>query len=420
MRTEPTRVPSLEVRTYRTIEELHAFQPAWEDLLAAYPAATTFSTPDWLIPWWRNFGKAQQLMVAGFYDSASRLCAVAPLALTSLHLAKTIPLRVLRLMGDGSKDSDNLDLPVRPGFEEAFAVTLLAFLESRRTLWDFCEMSTLPPGSPGAKALHQLLQERTWAANSRRQPAAAIPLPATWEEYLTCLSSEDQKNLNRYARRLERRYAVHIYRCEQECQLRRCLESLFDLHQARWTSAGEPGSFGSRDRRDFYYELSCSLLRRRSLDLWVLELNGAIAAVQFGFRYGNRLFQLQEGNDPQHASDRVGFILRGHVIREVIGQGVRAYDFLGGEPGYKVRWGAKSAHYINLRFARPFTLGAVYLQGSLKARAAKDWLRRTLPQPVWRNLHNLNVSLRHASPASARDRAGSPSAVVEEDQENTG
>jgi hypothetical protein len=28
-------------------------------------------------------------------------------------------------MGDGSKDSDNLDLPVKPGFEEQFAASLL-------------------------------------------------------------------------------------------------------------------------------------------------------------------------------------------------------------------------------------------------------------------------------------------------------
>ena len=357
-------------------------------------------------------------MVAGFYDSASRLCALAPLAVTSLRIAKTVPLRVLRFMGDGSKDSDNLDLPVRAGFEEAFAAALLALLESRRGLWDLCELSTLPPHSPGAKTLHQLLQKKTWATNSRQQPASAIPLPATWEEYLAQLSGEDQKNLTRYSKRLERHYSVHIYRCEQESQLRRCLESLFELHQARWNSAGEPGSFGSRDRRDFYYELSCSLLRRNSLDLWVLELNGAVAAVQFGFRYGNRLFQLQEGNNPQHAPDRVGFVLRGHVIRELIAQGVRTYDFLGGESGYKARWGAKGGYYINLRFARPFTLGAAYLQSSLQARAAKDWLRRILPQPVWRNLHNLNVSLHRASGKSSRDRAGSPSTLVGKAKDN--
>ncbi len=225
----------------------------------------------------------------------------------------------------------------------------------------------------------------------KERPASAIPLPEAWDEYLGRLSSEDRKNLTRYSRRLEKRYAVNVYRCTREEQLPRCLEALFKLHQARWTSAGEPGSFGSRERRDFYYEVSHLLLPRNLLDIWVLELDGEIASVQFAFRHGRTVFQLQEGNDPQRASDRVGFVLRGHVIRELIHQGIRTYDFLGGELGYKERWGAEVRHYLDLTFARPFSLGAAYIQGHTFAHAGKEWLRRTLPREAWQTLHNLNL-----------------------------
>jgi CelD/BcsL family acetyltransferase involved in cellulose biosynthesis len=383
----------LEVRTYRSLDELESIAASWDDLLANYPRATTFSTPQWLTSWWQSFGKSQELLVVAFFAD-SHMVALAPFSITDMHAAKTIPLRQLRLMGDGSHDSDNLDLPVRPGFEDQFATSLLEFLEAERKSWDFCELNTMPPQSPGAQALQRLLERKQWVAIEKQRPASAIPLPANWEEYLAHLSSEDQKNLARYARRLEKRYAVQIYRCGAENQLPKCLEALFEHHQARWEAAGESGSFGSPERRNFYHELGRSLLAQGRLDLWVLEIDGAVAAAQFGFRYGNQVFQLQEGNDPAHTSDRVGFVLRGHVLRQLIADGIRTYDFLGGDLGYKARWGAQSRLYTDIHFARPRTLGGTYLQARHKTEQSKAWLRRNLPRQAWDILHRINLQLR--------------------------
>ncbi|MGB9362991.1 MAG: GNAT family N-acetyltransferase [Candidatus Sulfotelmatobacter sp.] len=396
----------LEIRTYRSLDELQAIVASWEELLTNYPLATTFSTPEWLMSWWRSFGKDQKLLVAGFF-AESRLVALAPFSLTRIRMAKTISLRQLRLMGDGSNDSDNLDVPVRPGFEDRFASSLLGFLQSERNSWDFGQLNTLPPQSPGANALRQLLGSKKWLALEKQRPASVIPLPATWEDYLAQLASEDQKNLARYTRRLEKRYAVQVYRCHAESQLPKCLEALFEHHQARWEAAGEQGSFGSKERKDFYYQLSRTLLPQGRLDLWVIELDGAVAAAQFGFRYGSQVFQLQEGNDPQHASDRVGFVLRGHVMKQLIAEGVHTYDFLGGELGYKARWGAQSRFYTDIHFARPFSLGSAYLQAVHNAGQSKAWLREHLPKPAWDALHRINLHARGRRTDRAASRSGS-------------
>ena len=383
----------LEVRTFRSLEELQTIMSDWEDLLANYPLATTFSTSEWLISWWRSFGKDQELLAVGFF-SDSRLVALALLSIDRFRCAKTFSLRRLRLMGDGSKDSDNLDLPVLPGYEEKFAESLLRFLETEGRSWDFAELNTLPEYSPAASALRQSLGRINWPTIEKQRPASAIALPAGWEEYLRSLASEDQKNLARYTRRLEKRYAVQIYRCSAESQLAKCLEALFEHHQARWEAAGERGSFGSRERIDFYYELSRSLLPQQRLDLWVLELDGIVVAAQFGFRYGRQVFQLQEGNAPKHAPDRVGFVLRGHVMKQLIADGVQIYDFLGGDLGYKARWGAQARGYTDIHFARPRSLGGAYLQAVHRAAQSKAWLRKTLPQPAWDVLHKIHLHFR--------------------------
>ena len=98
------------------------------------------------------------------------------------------------------------------------------------------------------------------------------------------------------------------------------------------------------------------------------------------------------GNHDYH-SDRVGTLLRAYVIEQLIAQGVRKYDFLGGEPGYKARWAARLTEYLNLHFARKRSVGALYLNIVKNAISGKELLRRTLPGFAWDLLHNLHVGL---------------------------
>ena len=106
--------------------------------------------------------------------------------------------RYCSLLGDGDfSDSDNLDLPVRLGFEQEFAATFLNYLDSQRKTWDLCDLHTLPTQSPGADALLRLLKKNKWTFAVKERPASAIPLPEAWDEYLGRLESEDRKNLNK-------------------------------------------------------------------------------------------------------------------------------------------------------------------------------------------------------------------------------
>jgi len=95
---------------------------------------------------------------------------------------------------------------------------------------------------------------------------------------------------------------------------------------------------------------------------------------------------LQEGFDPDYAADSVGYVLRSQVLKQLIADGVRRYDFLGGADESKMRWGAELKNYLNLHFARPFSRGSVYLALKNKGTEMKDWLRSRLPAGVWKGL----------------------------------
>jgi CelD/BcsL family acetyltransferase involved in cellulose biosynthesis len=369
-----------QLRAYHTLDELQSLRSDWDRLLLKYPRATTFSTYDWLANWWRSFGDRRQLLVLALFDSDS-LVGLAPLSISRERFAG-FHIRVLRMMGDGTYDSDNLDFPAQVGYENILADAVLKYLMQFKDSWDVCVLNTLPPDSVPAKCVAERLKTREWMSFEHSTPSSSIELPATWEEYRVRLSAEDQKNLPRYLRRLRKHYGVRIYRCAESKDLPMCLETLFRLHQARWEKVGQPGSFSSSERRDFYAALSRCLLLSGALEFWILELDGKIAAAQFAFRYRDRVFQLQEGYDPEHSSDRVGYVLRGEVLKRLVSEGVRVYDFLGGEDSYKSRWGAKTGCYHEFHFARPFTFGGALLWSSERAREYKRSLRENFPEAV--------------------------------------
>jgi CelD/BcsL family acetyltransferase involved in cellulose biosynthesis len=294
---------------------------------------------------------------------------------------------------------------VSPGFEQIFSEMVIDALERHKNLWDLCQFHTLPMGSPVGIRLAEYGADKRWTCCEYRSRCSAIALPENWERYTEKLSSEDRKNLARYSERLKKRYSTRIYRCSDEQQLPACLDALFRLHQGRWLTAGDPGSFASADRREFYQLLSRCLLNRRWLELWVLELNGEIAAVQFAFRYRDTVFQLQEGYDHTRPSDRAGYVLRGAVLKHLISEGVRNYDFLGGEDAYKARWAAEPGSYRSICLARPFTYAAFLLQTADTAAKSKEWLRSRLPNPAWSFLHQLNMSIRRKPDAKLNSAA---------------
>ncbi|HLI34754.1 MAG TPA: GNAT family N-acetyltransferase [Terriglobia bacterium] len=399
--------PSLSLKVYRDLESLQELRPAWEDLLAHYPAASIFSTWEWLAPWWRAFGSHQRQWVIAFFDNSGELAALAPLSLDTRLIGKGLKFRVLRLMGDGSQDSDNLDLPVRPGFEDLFVQSLLDYLESEASKWHLCELNTLPSNSLAGRSLEQHLRQRGWTAFAYQRPCSAIALPETWETYLQQLSGKERGKIGRYTRLLEKNYTVRVHKCSQEGELRACLETLFDLHEKRWRLVGQTGSFQDPARRQFYNDLASLLLGRGWLEFWHLELNGNPAASQFGFRYGSVVFQLQEGFDPAYYRDAVGYVLRGYVLKELIAERVRCYDFMGGVDPSKTRWGAKTGTYHDLHFALPHSRGSVYLRLKHSAQENKQRLRETLSPRAWSILHSINLKLRGVkSPARGKANEG--------------
>lgn len=398
----------LRVTEVRNWKELAALRPAWESILQDSKTLTIFSTLEWLESWWDAFAQGKELCAPVLYNADGDLVGIVPLYLDTVKTGLPMRLKRLRFAGDGTEDSDNLDFIIRPGYEDSCVQALLSWLASNAR-WDICELNTFPLDSVAMPSLLSELQKRRWSFRVLDRPRSTISLPDSWESYLKAtISKKERTKINYYTNRLRKRFQVSIGRAENPGELKASLEALFELHQKRWQVRGGPGTFASTQRCDFYYRMAAAFLERGWLQFWMMHLDGRAVAAQYGFQFRDAVYSLQEGFDPEFSGDRVGYLLRAHALQVLIGEGVRSYDFLGGEDPSKDRWGAVVMSYKDVHFARPGTKGSAFLQVDEAVKESKKWVRNHLPKGIVNVLRGTYRGI-----AGGQERKGPPAGTDE-------
>jgi CelD/BcsL family acetyltransferase involved in cellulose biosynthesis len=151
-------------------------------------------------------------------------------------------------------------------------------------------------------------------------------------------------NLRYYQRRAEKRGRVRYERAAKE-NLDELFDALFRLHQARWSTRGEPGVLADPRVQQAHREALPGLLELGALRLYAMRLDDRIVASFYGFadpdRTGKRVYYYLGGFAPELEELSLGTLLIGHALREAIHDGAAAFDFLRGREGYKYLWGAQ-------------------------------------------------------------------------------
>lgn len=407
-RQSGTTLGQLKVRVITSWEGLADLRPAWEAILQSSKTLTIFSTIEWLESWWKAFAKDKELLAPVFYNAEDEVVGIVPLYVDTVGTRLPMRIRRVRFVGDGSEDSDNLDLIIQAEYEGACIEAFLLWLETLGS-WDICELNTLALDSAALPVLISALKARGWSLRVLERPRSTIALPDSWELYLKqTISKKERTKINYYRNRLQKRFQVAVGKCQNAGELKTSLKELFELHQKRWHSRGGPGTFATEERCEFYFHMAPAFFERGWLEFWFLRLDGRPVAAQYGFRFRDAVYSLQEGFDPEFSGDSVGYLLRARALETLIGQGVRSYDFLGGEDPSKDRWGALTGSYKDIHFARASTKASRYLALVESLAGAKKWARGHLPPGVLgllRKVYNPGNIIHKGTPRPEREES---------------
>jgi len=366
----------VEVRQESQLESLRA---EWNNVLRDSASKTIFLTWEWVSAWWSAYGNAGDLRILLALDESDTLRGIAPLRKQMVRNYGR-SFSALSFIGDGSNDSDYLDFVVARGFETPVMEAFRSHWYSETETGALLLLNEIPAGSPNFASLKGFGERKDSLWTEADVPCACVSLPDTWEDYLGSLRSRFRTKVRSVLRNLEGRPEVSFGFFRTWAQVQSVLPVLFELHTRRWAQEAKPGVFGWDRKREFYFSVSRAFLEQKWLRICWLKWKEKIVACQFGFVYGNSYFQLQEGYNPDCQHWNVGMGLRAWSIRKYLEEGVRQYDFLAGVDSHKTDWGSEIKLSKRVVLARANLATTVFARGPKWAEAAKDSIKKVLPE----------------------------------------
>jgi CelD/BcsL family acetyltransferase involved in cellulose biosynthesis len=326
---------SSRVECVQDVSGFAALQPCWNELLQASAADNPFLTFEWLYPWWTHLADHARLQLLAV-RSGETLIAVAPL-MTRRSFGW---LPRVEFLGTGHAGSDYLDLIVRRGYEADAVRRIAQFVVGEG--WSL-RLDHVLERSVTATLSDRL---RTDGWTSTMVPNGICPVidlaGHTWTSYLASRGSAHRANVRRRLKAAEELLRPTFERVTTECQRREALLALFDFHDSRFRERGGSTAFLTGALRAFHDEATQRMLESGGLRMYVLRVDGAVAAAMYGFGHNQQFFFYQHGFDSRYQRRSIGLVLMAYTIRAAFDEGMHTYDMLWGAEPYKWLWATRA------------------------------------------------------------------------------
>lgn len=336
-RSMPLHDPAFcSVEKVDDIAVFEQLRPHWNKLLTESHADCLFLTWEWLFTWWKHLSEGRRLHILIVWLGKD-IVGIAPLAVRPWQPDRLIPFQRLEFLGTGTVGSDYLDVIMRPDCEALVKQALVEYL-GKGTL--VLELDQLKTGSAAAGDIAAALAGRSWyLQNTATDVCPYIDISnSSWDGYVARLGSSHRRNLRKRIRNLYEAFSVQVEMAENEQERVRLFSQFLELHNRRWDDKGGSDALNGKQLIEFHDEFSRIALASGWLRLRVMYLDNRPVSAIYGFRYGDVFYYYQAGHHPDFANHSVGLVSLGLSIQESISEGVREYDLLHGNEGYKSLW----------------------------------------------------------------------------------
>ena len=319
--TSPFSVPRITTKFLRSPAEFQAINAEWKDVFLRSPDATPFQHPSWLLCWIEAFQPRDLIGIE--VREGQRLLGFAPLLIYPRHGE-----RVLAFAGGGV--SDYLNLLAEPGSEQLVTERALHAVLSIPN-WTVLDLTDLSGNSAFLRST--LGREHT----EKHDVCYVLSLPQSIEHLVESLTKRQWSNLRNARSRTQREGEPSIERASA-ANVSEFLDDLVRLHTIRWNELDQNGVLNDSRLLDFQRGVAPALLKDGLLRLYRMRLNERTIAAIYAFFHRETVFCYLQGFDPQFAHLSPGTQLMFAVIADAVKLGMRRFDFLRGEEGYKLHW----------------------------------------------------------------------------------
>jgi CelD/BcsL family acetyltransferase involved in cellulose biosynthesis len=155
--------------------------------------------------------------------------------------------------------------------------------------------------------------------------------------YVASLSANTRYQIRRSDRRYAAAGELRIERARTVAEAHEFLAALAALHQRYWIGRGRPGAFAGADFTRFHHALIDRAMPAREVDLLRVSAGRCVIGFLYNFVHRGHVYSYQSGFDyhSAEAHQKPGLTSHRLAIELYRSEGMRRYDFLGGEDRYK-------------------------------------------------------------------------------------
>ncbi|WP_395753054.1 GNAT family N-acetyltransferase [Prosthecobacter sp.] len=349
----------LTLEIVRDVEAFHALQPFWDGLVGQMHTRSPFLRWDWMRLWWEECRQEARLAIAVLRDAEGVPQAIAPLMLArESDPARKHLVTLTWLAGFGEAHGERLDLIVPAGREQELTPQLCRVFKLLRNECDNVRLSHLPEESPNTRHILDVLREAySRAGILNRQTCRIINLPASWDDYEARHNSKWRNVLRRRRRAFTSEHAGTATLAGERVPLAEAMKELRVLHAMQWPSG--ISSFTTEASWRFHQRLAEIWVPQQRAWMPVLEADGKVIAILYGFMERDEFFQYQTGWEQSLSKISPGKLVMRWAIDCSIQRGLRVYDMLPSDYEYKRQWADGARWLLDLEAFSPTSWRAV-------------------------------------------------------------
>ena len=344
MRDHHPVIPRLTVEQLSGPAELAEIAGEWELLDRETLPRTPFTSPAYLVPWWKHFSARRNVLLRHEFfvhtvrDGSGRLLALAPLMRTVTPSIGPPALRLLQFFGNDPALTEIRGVICQPGQHLPVVQALVRHFLGCGDEWDVFRWAGLRYDADTYMQSHC----RCFFRSRKNLPDYILDLPGSWEELRLRVSSNMRKNLRKPYELLERGgFITGIRVTERPDGVAPAMERFLALHSARAEAAdmiSHPHKFGQQHIRAFLSDYLHCLAKRGELRIFELEIGGSAVASRLAFRLGSDLYLYFAGYDPAWKDYSVMTVLMAEIVKWAIAHGIERVNLSTGHDQSKVRW----------------------------------------------------------------------------------
>ena len=314
--------------TCSTLEaSFHTAAALWHRLIEQRDRGSVFLTPQWQETWWDHYGgDSKELLLLAVGDESGPL-GLAPMVRDGDTLSFL-----------GSTDLfDYHDFILGQVPPADFYPTLASCLSKQP--WRVLRLESIPEESAALQHLPDRFRADGYTVVIEQEDVVpGLPLPASWDHFLSGLRKKDRHELRRKLRRLDDVGAYRLVHATPE-SLEEDLDLFLDLMRE---SSDEKRDFMVPQREAFLRAVASRMQEAGYLRLSFLELDGQRVAGVICFDYAGSRFLYNSGYRVSFRRYSVGLMLKALCLQEAIESGLTYFDFLRGAEPYKYHLGAQN------------------------------------------------------------------------------